>query len=158
MKFMTLSLFFSFQFHTFWYRLHHMFLTCLLKRNPCPWFLWVWTPLSLYLLQSIYIATISSVNHPLSSRSVPSGGILPSSQYSCTFFHMGHTSLLSCCAFCGLTIYIFSSLFLLSFSATMSEHSYLQYPTPQYLKHFTSSFFLFCLCILISFLILYLIT
>ena len=28
----------SFQFHAFWHRLYHMFLTCLLRRNSCLWF------------------------------------------------------------------------------------------------------------------------
>jgi len=32
---------FSLQFHAFWYRSHHMFFTCLSRRNSCPWFSWV---------------------------------------------------------------------------------------------------------------------
>ena len=115
----------SLQFYTFWYRLHHMFLTCLLRRNPCSQFLWIWSPLPLYPLQSTYVATTSSVNYPLSSRSVPSGGMLLFSQYSYAFSHVGYTSLLSYCTFCGLATHATSFLLLLSFSATMFGHSHL---------------------------------
>ena len=76
-------------------------------------------------LQSIYITTTSFVNHPLSSRSASSGGMLFSLQYSCAFSYIEHAGLLSCCAFCGLTIYIVFSLLFFSFFATMFGHSYL---------------------------------
>ena len=115
----------SLQFYTFWYRLHHMFLTCLLRRNPCSQFLWIWSPLPLYPLQSTYVATTSSVNYPLSSRSVPSRGILLSSQCSYAFSYVGHTSLLSYYTFCSLATHAASFFLLLSFSTTMFEHSHL---------------------------------
>ena len=115
----------SLQFHTSWYRSHHMFLTCLLRRNPCSWFSWIWTPLPSYPPQSTYIATISFVNYSLSSRSAPSRGMFPSLQHFCAFSHVRYAGLLSCYAFCSLATCTASSLLLLSFSATMFGHFHL---------------------------------
>ena len=42
----------SFQFYTSWQRSYYTFLTCLLRKKPCPWFSWVCIPLSSYPLQS----------------------------------------------------------------------------------------------------------
>jgi len=68
--------------------------------------------LSLHPLQFTYIATTSSVNHPLLSRSVSSGGMLPSLQYSYVFFYVGHTGLLFYYTFCGLATCVTSFLLL----------------------------------------------
>ena len=69
----TSSLFISssLQFYASWQELHHIFFTCLLKRNPCSQFSQVQTLLLSYPPQSIYIVITSSITHPLSSRSMP---------------------------------------------------------------------------------------
>ena len=65
----------SLQFHASWHEPYHMFFTCFSRRNSCPWFLWVCTLLLSYSPQSTYVTTVSSVIHPLLSRSAPSGGV-----------------------------------------------------------------------------------
>jgi len=115
---------FSLQFYTSWYRPHHMFLTCLSRRNSYPWFLWICTPLSSHSLQSTYVATISLVIHSFFSRSTPLGDILSSLQYSCAFFHVGCANLLFCCTFCNIAIHTAISLCLL-LSTSIFGHSYL---------------------------------
>jgi len=89
------------------------------------------------------IATIFLVIHPLSSRSVSLEGILFSPQYFCIFFYIGHAGLLSFYTFYGPTTCTTCSLFPFCLFTSIFGHSYLQCPTPQYLKHFTSST-LFC--------------
>ena len=59
--------------------------------------------------------------------------------YSYTFTYRGHTGFLSCCAFCGPTIYAIYLLLLFSLSTSMFEHFHLWCLTFQHLKHFTSS-------------------
>ena len=112
--------------------------------TSCPWFLWDCIPLPSHPPQSTQVTTTSSVIYPLSSRRAPSRGMLHSSQYSCTFSHMGHTDLLSCCAFCRLATHAAFSFLSLLLSTSMFGHSYLWCPTPQHLKHFTPFSFLSC--------------
>jgi len=77
--------------------------------------------------------------YSLLSRNASSRSILFSSQYSYTFFHVEYAGLLSCCIFYGPTICTICLLFPFCLSTSIFGHSYLQYPTLQYLKHFTSS-------------------
>jgi len=77
--------------------------------------------------------------YSLLSRSASSRSILFLSQYSYTFFHVEYAGLLSCCIFYGPTICTICLLFPFCLSTSIFGHSYLQYPTLQYLKHFTSS-------------------
>ena len=115
----------SFQFYTFWHELYYIFFTCLLKRNSCPWFLWVCTLLPLYSLQSIYVTTASSIIYPLSSKSISSGGIFCLSQYFYIFSYMGYTGLLFCCTFCSLAIYTTSFSLFFFLLNLIFEYSYL---------------------------------
>ena len=82
-----------------------------------------------------------SVIHP-NSNNCTSSGMFSTLQYSYIFFQLGYASfsLLTssyCCAFSFIE-HTVSSCLLLSFSTSMSGHSYLQYPISLYLKYCTS--------------------
>ena len=84
--------------------------------------------------------------------------MLLSSQYSCAFFYVKYTGLLSYYTFCSLAIHITSSFLSFLFSTFMFGYSYLWCPTLQHLKYFTPSSFLFCYLISTSSLTPYCIT
>lgn len=140
---------FSFlQFQASWQGSHHILLICLRGRNPCSQFSQFQTSQLSHPPYSTYVATVFSVIYPLLSRSAPSGSMLYLSQYSYAFFHIEHTSLLICYAFCDIVICTASPLFHLFQSSSIIRYSYLQYPNSLHLKHLTSSF---VSCYLITF-------
>ena len=116
---------FSLHLHTSRHQLYQIFFGCSPETKPCPWFSCILVSLYSYPPHSTNVTTFYLVLHSCFSRAAPLGSIPLLPQYSCTFLYKEHTSLSSCCAFCGLTIYTTFSLLLLFFSTLIFGHSHL---------------------------------
>ena len=148
---------FSLYLHTLKQLLHYIFLKCSPEINPCFQFSYALVPLQLHPLYSTNVMTSYLVIHPLCSNAMLFGDIPCMLLYSCTFLHKEYAGFSSCCVFCRLAICtVFSSLFLFLLILIFG-HFHLKCPTPQHLKHLTSSTISFLL-ILTSSLTPYLIT